>query len=93
MPKRPAIDIHRICSPDRPRVDMWRRIAGGLLEVHRCLRWSGALYIRIRITMKLIDIEYMMMCLRIYPNLKLAWYAALFEKKKEGGPCDHLTLS
>ncbi len=29
-------------SPDRPRVDMWRRIAGGLLEVHRCLRWSGA---------------------------------------------------
>ena len=42
---------------------------------------------------KLIDIEYMMMCLRIYPNLKLAWYAALFEKKKEGGPCDHLTLS
>ena len=51
------------------------------------------LYIRIRITMKLIDIEYMMMCLRIYPNLKLAWYAALFEKKKEGGPCDHLTLS
>ena len=57
------------------------------------MRWSGALYIRIRITMKLIDIEYMMMCLRIYPNLKLAWYAALFEKKKEGGPCDHLTLS
>ena len=27
---------HRICSPDRPRVDMWRRTTGGLLEVRRC---------------------------------------------------------
>ena len=32
----------RAYSPDQPWVDMWRRIAGGLLEVHRCLRWSGA---------------------------------------------------
>ena len=28
----------RAYSPDQPRVDMWRRIAGGLLEVHRCVR-------------------------------------------------------
>ena len=33
---------HRICSPDRPRVDMWRRTTGGLLEVRRCARGSGA---------------------------------------------------
>ena len=33
---------HRICSPDRPRVDMWRRTTGGLLEVRRRARGSGA---------------------------------------------------
>ena len=66
-------------------MDFWRCTAVCVGQV--------LLYIRIRITMKLIDIEYMMMCLRIYPNLKLAWYAALVEKKKEGGPCDNLTLS
>ena len=41
-PKRPAIDIHRICSPNRQRVDMWRRTTGGLLELHRCAPRSGA---------------------------------------------------
>ena len=66
-------------------MDFWRCTAVCVGQV--------LLYIRIRITMKLIDIEYMMMCLRIYPNLKLAWYAALFEKKKEGGPCVHLTVT
>ena len=33
---------HRICSPDRPRVDMWRRTTGELLEVRRCARGSRA---------------------------------------------------
>ena len=34
---------HRICSPDRPRVDTWRRTTGGLLEVRRCARVGRAL--------------------------------------------------
>ena len=33
---------HRICSLDRPWVDIWRRTTGGLLEVSRRARGSGA---------------------------------------------------
>jgi len=35
--------IHRICSPDRRWVDMWRRTTGGLLEVRRRVRVGQAL--------------------------------------------------
>jgi len=41
-PKRPVVDIHRICSPDRRRVDTGRRTTGGLLEVRRCALGSLA---------------------------------------------------
>jgi len=38
-PKRPAIDIHRICSPDRRRVDLWQLVDFWKCVAQRLYAW------------------------------------------------------